>query len=84
MLSFTKNCEEPTELLEDKIFPAIIDLLVCNMRAYEEKGRQYLRGVDGGSPCDEGSCIQLRNINNLSELDLHSICEVSVAESDRE
>ena len=34
MLSFTKNCEEPTELLEDKIFLAIIDLLVCNMRAH--------------------------------------------------
>lgn len=43
-----------------------------------------MRGVEGGNPCEEGSCIQLRNINNLSELDLHSGCEVSVAESDRE
>ena len=68
MISFTKECEEPTELLEDKLFPVIVDLLLSNMRIYEEKGWRYLQGCSGVNVCEEVSGIELSNINNLSDL----------------
>ena len=32
MIELTKQCEEPTELLECKTYPAIIDLLMNNLK----------------------------------------------------
>ena len=47
------------------------------MRQYEEKGWQYLRGCSRVA-VEEGSRVELRNINNLSELDVNSVCEGSI------
>ena len=77
MIELTKQCEEPTELLECKTYPAIIDLLMNNLKGNEEKGWRYLRG-SSRIHCEEGSRIELRNISNLSDLDVNS----SVGEGD--
>jgi hypothetical protein len=61
-----------------------MDLLISNMRGHEERGWRYLRGVSGVRACEEGSRIELRNINNLSELDINSACEVSLGDNERE
>jgi hypothetical protein len=46
----TRNYEEPSQLLEDKAFPVMVDLLLSNMRQYEEKGWHYLRGFSRVGP----------------------------------
>ena len=57
MLDFTKHCDKPSELLENEIFPMIMDLLISNMKENEEKGWRYLRRISGVQVAEEGSRI---------------------------
>ena len=66
MMELTKKCEQPSQLLEEKVFPIMTALLFKNMSAYEQKGWKYLKGSSGIRGGEENSRIELRNINNIS------------------
>lgn len=66
MVAFTKGYEQPTELLEEKVFPVMMEMLTANMMKNQERAWRYLQGSSGIRECWEGSRIELRNISNLS------------------
>ncbi len=51
MISFTRGYEQATELLEDKIFPVMMEMLTSNMLKNQEKGWRYLQGSSGIREC---------------------------------
>jgi hypothetical protein len=49
-----------------------MEMLTSNMLKNQDKGWRYLQGSSGIKDCWDGSQIELRNINNLSELDINN------------
>lgn len=81
MIAFTANYEQPTELLDEKVFPVMLEVLTSNMRKHQEQAHRYLQGSPGLCEGDEGSRVELRNINNLSELSINTLSEMSIIEN---
>jgi hypothetical protein len=68
MISFTANYENPAQIIKENVFPLISEVLVNNMKNNHEEAARFL---DGSSLMDaDESHVELRNINNLSELSI--------------
>jgi len=44
MIAFTSNYEQPSQLLEEKVFPVMLEVLTNNMRKYHKQGQEYFQG----------------------------------------
>lgn len=68
MISFTASLDNPTQILKENVFPLISEVLVNNMKNNHEEAMRYIEGSTSILDPDESSHVELRNINNLSEL----------------
>jgi hypothetical protein len=50
------------------------------MRKHQDQAERYLQGSPGGVDGEENSRVELRNINNLSELSINTLSEMSINE----
>jgi hypothetical protein len=72
MITFTANYEHPAEIIKEKIFPLISEVLLNNMKNNHEEAVRYIEGSNSILDVnEESSHVELRNINNMSELSIN-------------
>ena len=69
MIAFTANYDNPAQILKENVFPLISEVLVNNMKNNHEEAARYLNGSSLIEHNEEQ--VELRNINNLSELSIN-------------